>query len=92
MVIDTSGVSSLIEEGIEATCARSRVVLVGMTRPEYKLEVNVLDHLQVGCDLFATRILLTKFPCVVIERTVYYGVCRRRLCSSKGKYGIPMGG
>lgn len=59
VAIDTTGVSAIIEQGIESTCARGRVVFIGMPRPGYKLEVDFLDHMQVGGhDVSAADILL----------------------------------
>ncbi|KAJ5523162.1 Alcohol dehydrogenase superfamily zinc-type [Penicillium frequentans] len=48
VVIETTGVPDLIEQGIQSTTARGKVVLVGVPPPNYTLGVKVIEHINVS--------------------------------------------
>lgn len=48
VVIETTGVPDLIEQGIQSTIARGKVVLVGVPRADYTLGVNAVEHINVS--------------------------------------------
>lgn len=47
-MIDTTGVPSLIEQGIQSITARGKIVLVGVPPPDYTLGVNAVQHINVS--------------------------------------------
>lgn len=51
LVIETTGVPGLIEQGIQSTAARGKVVLVGVPPSNYTLSVKVIEHINVSLKL-----------------------------------------
>lgn len=47
VAIETTGVPSIIEQSIQATSARGRIVLIGIPPLGYELSVNVTQHMNV---------------------------------------------
>ncbi|KAJ5986169.1 NAD/NADP dependent alcohol dehydrogenase [Penicillium sp. IBT 35674x] len=48
VVIETTGVPHLIEQGIQSTTARGKIVLVGVPPPDYNLGVRIVEHINTG--------------------------------------------
>lgn len=48
VVIETTGVSFLIEQGLQSTHARGKMVLIGVPPLGYRLSVNVIEHINVS--------------------------------------------
>ncbi|KAJ5110025.1 alcohol dehydrogenase [Penicillium argentinense] len=48
VVIDTTGVPSIIEQSVQATTARGKFVVIGVPPLGYELKVNVAQHINVG--------------------------------------------
>ncbi|GLI80391.1 hypothetical protein PoHVEF18_008745 [Penicillium ochrochloron] len=51
IVIETTGVPSLIEQGLQSTHTRGKIVLIGVPPLGYNLSVNVTEHLNVSYEL-----------------------------------------
>lgn len=49
IAVDTTGVPSLIEQSIQSTHARGKMVLIGAPPWDYKLGINAVEHLNVCC-------------------------------------------
>ena len=47
VAIDTTGVPYIIEQSIQATRARGKIVLIGIPPVGYELHVNVTQHMNV---------------------------------------------
>jgi threonine dehydrogenase-like Zn-dependent dehydrogenase len=47
VAIDTTGVPAIIEQSIQSTHARGKVVYVGIPPLEYTLNINLTEHLNV---------------------------------------------
>ncbi|CAI7570367.1 unnamed protein product [Penicillium bialowiezense] len=58
IAIETTGVASIIEQSIESTHARGKVVYIGIPPPNYTLNLNLSEHMNVslfiphGCSIF----------------------------------------
>jgi Zn-dependent alcohol dehydrogenase len=48
IVIETTGVPILIEQGLQSTHTRGKIVLIGVPSLGYKLSVNVTAHINVS--------------------------------------------
>ncbi|KAJ5180128.1 hypothetical protein N7492_003338 [Penicillium capsulatum] len=48
VVIDTTAIPAIVEQAIETTRARSRILLIGVFPPGYQLPVGVSQHMQKG--------------------------------------------
>lgn len=48
LVIDTTGVPDLIEQGLRSTLARDKLVCIGVPPLGYHLGVNVTEHINVS--------------------------------------------
>lgn len=51
IVIETTGVPSLIEQGLQSTRARGKLVFIGVPPVGYNLNVNVIEHINVSLNL-----------------------------------------
>ncbi|KAJ5919139.1 hypothetical protein N7466_010082 [Penicillium verhagenii] len=52
IAIDTTGVPSIIEQSLQATRARGKMVLVGVPSPAYKLGIHASAHINSGRAVF----------------------------------------
>lgn len=58
IVIETTGVPFLIEQGLEATHARGRLVCIGVPPMGYQMGVDLIKHINVGSHfLFSTALM-----------------------------------
>jgi threonine dehydrogenase-like Zn-dependent dehydrogenase len=48
IAIDTTGVPSIIEQSVQSTHARGKVVFIGIPPLGYTLNINLSEHLNVG--------------------------------------------
>ncbi|KAJ5903090.1 Alcohol dehydrogenase superfamily zinc-type [Penicillium tannophilum] len=76
VVIETTGVPGLIEQGIQSTTARGKVVLVGVPPSNYTLGVKVIEHINAIPQMI-NWYREGKFP---IERLVKYFKVSRSPC------------
>lgn len=49
IAIDTTGIPSIIEQGIQSTHARGKIVLIGVPPRDYTLGINAVEHIGVSC-------------------------------------------
>jgi threonine dehydrogenase-like Zn-dependent dehydrogenase len=51
IVIETTGVPSLIEQGLQSTHTRGKIVLIGVPPLGYNLSVSITEHINVSYEL-----------------------------------------
>jgi Zn-dependent alcohol dehydrogenase len=51
IVIETTGVPNLIEQGLQSTHARGKFVFIGVHPIGYNLSVNVIEHINVSYNI-----------------------------------------
>lgn len=56
-MIETTGVPFLIEQGLEATHARGKLVCIGVPPVGYQMGVDMIKHINV-CDLLFSRVII----------------------------------
>lgn len=49
IVIDTTGVPSLLDAGLQFTASRGKMIFVGVPPQDYALRVHVTTHMRVCC-------------------------------------------
>ncbi|KAK9850651.1 hypothetical protein MYU51_011667 [Penicillium brevicompactum] len=50
IAIETTGVASIIEQSIQSTCARGKIVYIGIPPPNYSLNISLSEHMNVRLD------------------------------------------